>query len=353
MISAFDVFKIIMGIIISVFILFLILRFAGSYTEIGESSRYASVMINFKKAVSDVYTTGITSVFETKESKLILSYKPPRIETKVAFVDVEPIPLLLSPGEKLDLSRGEYDVSWWKFYFVEALPETNILFIPLENDEKIFSIISNITYFLPSTENLNIKMKIGIGCNGSDYWFGWERQKFLTYVLPYMKTLDLKLNMCENLDYFESKGFKVLVITEDETKVLNASFIVKPVDENMGYVFVKGEEGYDKFFYKNGIDIVALLVGDKELYDYINQKFFAEMEVAMDIMTREINTLSNEPSLRNKCEKKYSEFLSALDNLKLLKADVEMGKEKSIGDFTYQMQEVKKLYEELSAWGCV
>jgi hypothetical protein len=350
MISVFDVFKIILGIIISVFILFVLLRFAGSYTEIGESSRQVSVMVNMKKAIEDVYTTGISTDFETKESDLILGYRPPYIETGVSFVDMEPVPLFLVPGEKLSINRNEYDLGWWKFYLVEALPETNILFMPLESDEKTFLLIGNITSFLPSTENTQIKTKIGIGCNGSEYWFGWERYKFLDAILPTLMTTEPELEACQNTEYFKERGFRMVTVAEEGS---DEDFVVRPVNDAIGYVYMKANDGYEEYLYKNGLDIVALMLGGNELYSYSNQKFFRELEVAIDIATRESGILLSDPQLSQRCGTKSSEFVYVLGLLKDLIPKVKANAlEEDAIEFAYQMKESAKKYRELNALGC-
>ncbi len=350
MISVFDVFKIILGVIISVFILFILLRFAGSYTEIGESGRQVSIMVNLKKSIEDVYTTGISTDFETKESGLILGYRPPYIETRVSFVDMEPVPLFLVPGEKLSINRNEYDLGWWKFYFIEVLPETNILFVPLDSEQTTLLLIGNITRFLPSTENTKIKTKIGIGCNGTEFWFGWERYKFLDVILPRLMTTEMQLNKCENVEYFMDKGFRMVTLAKEAS---DADFVVKPLSEDMGYVYIKTSEGQEEYIYKNGLDIVALLLGGSRFYNYSNQKFFRELEVAIDIATKESGILFSNPQFSQRCGTKSSEFVYVLSLIKDLIPKVkEDAQEEDVIEFVYQMKESAKKYRELDAMGC-
>lgn len=353
MISTFDVFKIILGIIISVFILFALLRFAGSYTEIGESGRQVSVMINLKTSIENVYTTGVSADFETKESEMILGYRPPYIETKASFVDMDPVPLFLVPSEKLSINRNEYDVGWWKFYFIEALPETNILFVPLGSGGKTLPVAGNITRFLPSTENTHIKTNVGIGCNGTEFWFGWERYKFIDLILPRLMATDLSLGTCENAEYFRDKGFRMVTIAEDAEEAKDADFVVNPVDEDTGYVYIKSGEDYEKYIYKNGLDIVALLLGGGRLYNYSNQKFFKELEVAIDISTRESNILMDDPHFSQRCGATLLDFVQTLDLIKdLIPKAKESAKEEDIVEFVNYMKESEKKYRELDSLGC-
>jgi len=350
MISVFDVFKIILGVIISVFILFVLLRFATSYMDIGESSRQASIMVNLKKSIEDVYTTGISSDFEGENADLILGYSPPYIETSVASVDMDPVPLFLVPGKGLSIYRNEYDLGWWKFYYIEAMPETGILFVPLGAKERMLPLIGNITRFLPSTENTKAKTKFGIGCNGTEFWFGWERYKFTEAIMPRMLTADLELNLCENVDYFRDKGFRLVTLSED---LKDADFVVKPLDEDIGYVYIRNEEGYAEFMYKNGLDIAALLLGGKGLYDYTNEKFLSELEVATDVSTRESGILMTDAGLNQRCGTKVAEFVDILNAIKELIPKIKgPANEDDARAFALYIKSSAIKYGELDSMGC-
>ncbi len=353
MISVFQIFKIILGIIISAFILFVILRFADSYMEIGESSRQVSIMVNFKKSIDDVYTAGIPSDFEMKDSE-IFAYIPPHIHMGISSVDMDPIPLLLIPGEKFSLYRNEYDLGWWKFYFIEVFPETKILFVPLWDDERVWSVMGNITEFLPSTENTETKVKFFIGCNKTDPEWLWplgERNRFLDYWLPRFVIFDVEIGPCENLEKLKEEGYRIITISEDEA--VDADFIVKPVDNGVGHVYIKNGDEYEEYIYKNGLDIVALLLGGKRYYDYLNEKFIKELEVAIDTGIRESNLLMGDTNIWNRCGTEFSEFTGTLGSIKE-EVIPKMGsmEEDDARDFDYHIKESVKDYKDLNSLGC-
>lgn len=352
MISVFDIFKIILGIIISAFILFIVLRFVGSYIQIGESGREVSAIINFKKTMEKVYTTGISADFDFKDSKTILGYRPPYIETPVSFVDTSPIPVLLVPGEKLSVYRGEYDTGWWKFYLIESLPETSVLFVPIGESEKAWSVVGNVTKMLPSTENTKTKLKFGLGCNGTDFWFGWERNKFLEAVLPRLVTTKLNLKKCENIEYFREKGFKIVTISDN---LEDADFVVKPEDDDIGYVYIRNGDQYEKYIYKNGLDIVALLLGGEKFYNYTNEKFLKELEVAIDVSLKEYNLLLADPNLHQRCGDfdAVPAFVNKLNLIKDLVPRVKGNAEEGfVRDFVQSMKASAIKYRELESRGC-
>jgi hypothetical protein len=352
MISVFQVFKIILGIIISAFILFFVLRFAGSYMDIGESSRQVSIIVSFKKSIEDVYTTGVSTDFEMKDSE-ILAYKPPYVDTsKVSYVDMDPIPLLLIPGEKFSIYRNEYDTGWWKFYLIEVLPETKILFVPLGNDERVWSVMGNITKFLPSTENTKTKVKFYLGCNKTEpdeYYPIGERNRLLDMV-PKFTAFDVEMGPCGDLEYFREKGYRIITISEEST---DADFLVSPIDNEIGYVYIKTGDGYEEYIYKNGLDIVALLLGGKRYYDYVNEKFLGELGVAIDVGIRETDLLTGDINLRNRCGAEFSEFRGTLDFIKEeLIPELDSMEEENTKEFAYQMRESVEDYKSLERLGC-
>ncbi|UCC92120.1 MAG: hypothetical protein JSV39_02575 [Candidatus Aenigmatarchaeota archaeon] len=350
MINVFQIFKIILGVIISAFILFIVLRFAGSYTEIGESSRQVSIMVNFKKSMEDVYTTGISTDFEMKDLKII-AYRPPYIHADVSSVDMDPIPLFLVPGEKFSVYRNEYDLEWWKFYFIEVFPETKILFIPSGNDEKIWSVIGNMTKFLPSTENTETKVKFFLGCNKTDpvwlYPLG-ERNKFLDYWLPRFASVEFDiLGPCEDVE----KDYRVITVSEDES--VDADFLVKPLDNGIGHVYIKNGDEQEVYVYKNGLDLVALLLGGKRYLDYLNGKFLKELEVGIDMGIRESNLLRGDMNMRRRCGTELSEFAGILGFIKEeLIPKLDSMEEDDLREFNQYLMESSEMYKELNSVGC-
>ena len=87
MIQVFQVFKLVMGIMISVFVLYFLVNYAGSYATVQEEMRLGKIMQNFDKGVRDVYTTGNPASYDGfAKAKDEISFdvaKPPGIVTKL------------------------------------------------------------------------------------------------------------------------------------------------------------------------------------------------------------------------------------------------------------------------------
>ena len=66
--DAFSVFKIVMGIVISIFILMMIYNFATSFLDIDSSKNEATELKLFEQGIRDVYVNGIPGNFTFGDS---------------------------------------------------------------------------------------------------------------------------------------------------------------------------------------------------------------------------------------------------------------------------------------------
>jgi hypothetical protein len=329
MISIFQIFKIIIGVVISVFILTVLLRFSGSYMEIGESGKQVDILIDLKKTIEDVYTTGIPSDYEMQNfEKTIILYSPPTIITSISPLNLDPVPTLFVPGEIISVHRGEYDLGWWKFYFIEALPEMKIIFSPLNNSDVVWNTIGAIVEYFPSTENVNTKVRFGSCCNKTSYFFllDWERENFL-YILPILPKELSESYGCEFTVCQLPEDYTRVAISEDFVET-NVTLIV-PIDNHTGFVYLNTSNSSEKYFYKNPMDIVSLILGGRKFYDYMNKKFLKELGIASDLKRREVELLI--PKVGSTCGILYSELSDSLLSIKLL-----TGK-----DYNHQVEMIK------------
>jgi hypothetical protein len=348
MLSVMQIFKIVFGVILSLFILVLFMRFSESYTEIGESGRDVEILMGLKKTIEDVYNTGIPTDFDTGNLEEIISfYSPPSIETPVTSVNLDPVPVFLVPGERISIHRTEYDTGWWKFYFVQALPETKIVFVPLGRSEVVWNTMGNITKYLPSTEDTDTKVLFGVGCNDTGgqpvfFFLNWEGGYFTRTVLPYFFDNDYDFVPC-----VEREGYRIVTISETP---VDKDFQVVPVDNQMGYVYINDTlEGQQAHLYKNPLDIISLLFGGKKLYDYENRKFLKELSIASDIASREAGILMAKVSNPD-CA--YSSFIQRLGSVKALANGGEYTNEDEMRELNRKIREASEIYKGLEEMGC-
>jgi hypothetical protein len=348
--SVMQIFKIIFGVILSAFILMIILRFSSSYTEIGESSKEVEILIGLKKTIQDVYTTGISTDFEVRDLEEAISfYSPPNIETPVTSVNLDPVPTFLVPGESVSVHRNEYDLGWFKFYYIHALPETKIIFVPLGKSEVVWNTVGNITKHFPSTENTKTKVLFGIGCNDTGgqpifFFSKWERDYFIRTVLPWLYTNEYEFVPCG-----KREGYRMITVTETP---IDADFQVVPIDNEMGYVHVNNTMvGQKTYLYKNPIDIVALFFGGEKMYDYTNEKFLKELSIASDLASRESSLLRSK-STNPYCDTLYQKFIQVLGSLRNRIDNGDYTNEDDMREFSKKIKESVEAYKQLEEMGC-
>ncbi len=350
MLSVMQIFKIILGIVLSAFVLIIAIRFTSSYMEIGESSKEMEVVMGLKKTIEDVYTTGIPTDFDLKDlEETITFYSPPNIGTSVTPVSLDPVPTFLVPGERVSVHRGEYDLGWWKFHFVYVLPETKILFVPLGRSEIVWKTAENITKYFPSTENTKTKVLFGVGCNETEekqtYLFlNWERDYFADVVLPYLFENGYEFVPCTRIE-----GYKIITITETPT---DADFQVVPITSETGRVYINDTlEGPQEYLYKTPLDVISLLLGGRKFYEYESKRFLEELYMVCDLASREANLLrmkANNPE----CDILYSKFVQVLGSLKDIIENGDFTNEDDVREFDKKLKKSVEVYEEMEEMGC-
>jgi len=353
MISVMQIFKIIFGIVLSVFILMIILRFSSSYWEIGESGKEVEILMGMKKTIEDVHTTGISMDFDMGSEDLIYLYSPPDLVTSVMDVNIDPVTLLLVPGKTISIHREEYDIGWWRFRFVYALPETRILFAPLDTAESrsdlVWNSVGNITRYLPSTENTETKVRFGVGCNDTGdrqtyFFLDWEGDYFIRTVLTYLLLEGYEFVPCRGME-----GYRIVTVSETP---VDAGFQVVPFDSEIGYVYVNYmNESPGSYLYKNPLDIISVLLGGEKFYDYLNGKFLKELSVASSLASREANLLRTK-SNRQECDPIHSRFVQILGSLRNGIDEWDYRDEDDMRELSLRIRQSSETYEELEEMGC-
>jgi len=306
-----NLFKIIFGLIASAFILIVVFRLSSSYMDIGEVSKGINELRGFKKIVNDVYTTGLVSEYEMGSE--IKAYIPPNLVSDKGVMEIARIPLILSPAKHFIIKRGEIDVEWWKFYFVIAVPAGGIIFIPLNKTAIVLSTIRGMVEMLPATDKTKGKIYFGIGCNDSDIFISkrWGKEYFSERVLPYFfYNPEFEFNDCLVND--KQLAF-IITLSEEAVEFKNKNgILVIPETNETGYVLTKEK----RYFYKNPLDILAILLGGERAYNHINSVFFKELKIAANFKEREMNLLQRDIE-DEECKKLSDEFLDELDEIRM------------------------------------
>ena len=314
MISIYQVFKIIFGLVISSFILFIIINFVTIYIGLQEDSQRAEIIHNFLKTSGDVYFTGNPISFDDfSRQDFTMTFDISQPEGIVSQTGKTPVftPLFFDPGDEVFIYRGEMDMGWWKFRFIEAMPQTLVVFNPISQDNGLTEGIVNL---LPDTEFLEPKVTFGF-CNGQALEEKGEKQFFLAF-LP----LEPMVRCTATLP----PDAKLITIDPSCLSVTRGFCLTPPDSQGIGNLFIKGQL---VGFYKDPLDIVSSVIGGEEedvygnsgltLYQYKNHVFRREIALAASIMAsrafliqREYNSLG-----LDSCLQAFGDFQRTMESI--------------------------------------
>ncbi|MFQ5647980.1 MAG: hypothetical protein ACE5FW_01975, partial [Candidatus Aenigmatarchaeota archaeon] len=103
MTSVYQMFKIVTGLIISGFILYFLVSYAGVYAGTQEDIQRALIQRNFFRVVQDVYYTGTPFTFtDFARAQLDISIDPTEpagLVTKLGKFPF-PVPMIFAPGDE-------------------------------------------------------------------------------------------------------------------------------------------------------------------------------------------------------------------------------------------------------------
>lgn len=330
MISLYQIFKIIFGLIISVFILVIIIYFLSSYTQVQEDSQRALILKNFLKTAGDVYLTGNSLAFaDFSKQKFILSFDIKEPEGVLSNVGKTPVffPLFLKPGEELFLWKGDLDMGWWSFRFVEAMPRTRIIFTVLSPE---WELVGKITSFLPDSDFFEPKITFGF-CDGPSLQEtlcggeACEQQDFLFHISsppPTMSKCSLPL----------PQDAILITISPSCSPTFSEGFCLTPPNaDGIGNLYISGFS--TPLLYKDPLDIVAAVIGGEKkdlfgnsgatLYEYKNNVFRKEIQLGAQIMSNRALIVGSNFPPESECQEHFVNFLNTMNGLQSTLEDEE------------------------------
>lgn len=355
--SLYTYFKILFGIIISIFILVIIATFLGGYVGIQEDAQHAQVVTAFLKSSGDVMTTGNSlsfSGFAQDEFLVSFSTTPPEgIITPVGTVPVY-FPLFFTPGEQVFISRGTLDLGFWTFSFVQALPRTRILFTV--RDPSSWDLVADIVDALPSTEFFEPKVTFGF-CDGSQLQenlcanFRCEQEDFLFHLLTPQST---------HSSCLVTGSQDTVLITISPSCAGTSSICLEPQGiKNQGNIYLAGKL---VGLYKDPVDIVAIIIGGVEedaygksgisLFEYKNNILRKELLLATDILSTRAQLIQKEYALDAPCHQAFESFRVSMITLSQALPESYYLTISSVDRYHDALDQAQAAHESLREGGC-
>ncbi len=173
--EVYQVFKMIFGLIASGFVLYFLISYAGVYSGISGCTQQSAAVKNYLKTAEDVYLTEnevdfpdfgrlhFTAEFEPWQTPPGLKIQG---ETNCGSIAVT-VPIISRPGDSIALDGRTIDVGWWRYRMAVGLPDTLVVFAPLDSSPQTWEFMRDIAEAFPDTENTKTKVQFAL-CDGDD-----------------------------------------------------------------------------------------------------------------------------------------------------------------------------------------
>lgn len=377
MISVYRVFQLIFGAFASFLIIYFFLHYTGNYAGLQEDTLRIEILKSLREEAKDVYFSGIPVVFNhTKRFDFSSCYinsteTLPKIHCDEFISGVRvitPLFFYVNGKKSLVLERRFLDYGWWKFYFVEAIPEMEFVFNPLDSSQETWNIMKEIVEILPDNPDGTVRITFDFcdgkpvrACGGKTC----EKDDFLSI-------LELPHNyLFSSCSVKPGKNQRIVTISKSCNGI--QGICITPPDSNgLGYVYTP--RASRPYLYKDPLDILSLIIpGDaedilgislgKRMYEYKNNLLLSRLTMVSKSMgkryiltAREFQKLAlkaTNPEQKNKlqyCSQKYTELANLLESISNLPKDFTNFQYMSL--LNQKLSRTKSMYENLVNEGC-
>jgi len=264
MINTFQIFRIIMGLLISVFVIMLFLRIADMYSALQEMRQKMEVMNVFEQAVRQTYTSGYPVTFPGFHDFGTLVYDygpdskgPSKLKSDAGDRTILTPFFFLPDKEQIFVERHCLDYGWWRWCWVGAVPkDTRIFFSPVENTPETRALIENVSAYFGQNE-LYI-------CSGSQIVplsQPYSRENFLEALRNTVPSAAIR--ECEA---YVPEPHRVVIFNASSTPTGNR-IVVNPTSASSGTI--SDETG--TYTYHDASDIAVFVIGGGEALLFKNE----------------------------------------------------------------------------------
>lgn len=334
MITIYRVFQIILGIILSAFILYILIYYAGSYALVGEQAVRLKTLDVFLQDADNIYFSGNPINFtrfsrDDYTSCHPRASNPPRI---FCYIDGDRfeteqtlIPVFTKLGGNVLITRNSLDYGWTRIDYIEAVSGMRIIFNPLEDNDAIWESFKEAIIGLPDTTGFNPKATFGF-CEGQtiiesdDPELPWERDYF--HGIP---TDDIGAMSKCSATLFQDQ-ILVTISPSCSPTFADSGICISPPQNGVGYAYISGSS--KDYVYKDPADLAALIIGGEkknemgdyigeEIWEYKNKVFLDSLTLAAKIMQRRCGIIF-QSNITQECSNKYFELQGSLIQIETL-----------------------------------
>lgn len=360
MMSVFQLFKMILGLVTASFFLFFLLKFSGIYTTFQGGQNELDTMNGFLDVARGVYIYGDPVEFKGfsgsgRYSKL--RYEPPFIYSGAMEAKATGVTLFMIPGKTLNVYRTTVDVGWWKYSAIGALPLMKVYYSPVNCNSDCWRAMEKLTMAFPGPGEPRVSFGF---CNGTGLTETVDRD----YLATRLEAIALGY---EDAFSFEPCGHRakpdelVVEFVSGETYPTNG-FAVDALDDATGYVYyartsdMSGRLEKHKLAYKDPLDILAIVTGGEAGFEYKNENMFAELETAAKKESARAEMLAGayaRPGVRDqRCSAAYGNLREAMNNLTALMDNPRPDDLESMRLLNEAHASAAAVYEGLRGSGC-
>ncbi len=315
MISTFEIFKIIIGIVLASFFLFFALKFLGVLAPQELQKIEATELKTVKNIIEKTLVFGISQNLTIKGD---IEYSPPYISRKNDVKIHDSIPFFLKPGDFVYLYPYSLDIGFWKMDWVGVLPETKLIYNPLIYTKESYKTILDITNQFPESSSPPVIFGL---CGGQTEYTSNTKTNFLK---PIKGIVDANQS-------YQIQGFDYSVCAKpipEAVKLTISDVEINPADS---FVVIVGNGGVGKIVfvdqgkvkeivYKDSLDIFSLIIGGEQAYKYKNKFEFDNLLIFLKEEIKRLEILrriySNPQTRKQDCVGIISIMRPNLENLK-------------------------------------
>jgi hypothetical protein len=323
--EAFQIFRLIFGLIISGFVLYFIINYVATYSVTQEDIVRAQILKAFRDTSRDVWAYGIGtnfSDFGRLSFKINFDIAPinrPVLRTDIGEWDL-PVPTLFTFGKLLWIDRSTFDLGWWQFRLTTAQPETVFVFNPTDFQSAEFAI--KLVQFLPDTAGKQPKIQ-----------YAFCGQDILPMDKMTFTTIDPKTAPTGSCDIKKLKpNWKLIKITENCEKPAIGVCVQLP-ENGFGQARLAGSEKTYYYLEEWPFGLLALMIGytnssiwgiaGDDMYNATNMWFKNEVGLGANVMAKRAQLMAtnisglttrglDQNSAAYNCKDYYSELSSLL-----------------------------------------